>query len=468
MNPAPPAQMKAAPDPDLLIRARGLAKAYRIYKKPEHRLWQMILRRAKLHHDYWALEGVDLDIRRGETVGVLGRNGAGKSTLLKILAGALAPSHGDVASYGRIAPLLDLGATFNPEFTGRENARLQAAALGLDERDLKDRMAKIEAFAALGDFFDQPLKTYSAGMQARLAFAVAAHAEADVLIVDELLAVGDAAFAQRCMRYVRSFEAHGALLFVSHAPDQVLSLCRRALWIDGGRVRMDGPAKEVAEAYAAALQAEADDGGRFRFEGRRAAPPPVGDLPAVDDHRRQLLERSALRNDVQAFAFDPDAPRRGDGGAIIEAVRLDGADGAATATLRGGEAVTLVVRARAQTALARPIVGFFLRDSLGQELFGDNTWLTYQDAAPAVAEGQAFEARFRFRLPYLKTGDYAVAAAVADGAQENHRICVWMEDCLFLRVLSSHVARGLVGAPMEAIVLEPLPQKAGAPRNAAA
>src|SRR5262245_6270990 len=222
---------------ELVIGAHGVGKAYNIYRRPEDRLKQMFFRRRRYYEEYWALRDVSLDVRRGETLGIVGRNGSGKSTFLQIACGTLEPTSGHIETRGRIAALLELGAGFNPEFTGRENVYLSASILGLTPAQVYERYPAIVDFAGIGDFLEQPIKTYSSGMQARLAFAVAAHVDADILIVDEVLAVGDAAFAQKCMRFIRRFKDRGTLLFVSHDVSAVVGLCDRAVWLDGGMVR---------------------------------------------------------------------------------------------------------------------------------------------------------------------------------------------------------------------------------------
>ncbi|UIK11670.1 ABC transporter ATP-binding protein [Rhizobium leguminosarum] len=253
---------------EIVIEATSLSKAYLIYSKPQDRLKQMFLRWRKYYQEYWAVQNVDLSIRRGETVAIVGRNGSGKSTLLQMIAGTLQPNGGSLRVHGRVAPLLELGAGFNPEFTGRENIRLSAFILGLTDREIREREESIVEFSGISDFVDQPVKTYSSGMYARLAFAVAAHVDADILIVDEILAVGDAAFAQKCMRYIRKFREHGTILFVSHDTSAVTALCDRAIWMDKGRIRAEGSARDVSLQYQASLQEEAD-GQTLSIEGRR-------------------------------------------------------------------------------------------------------------------------------------------------------------------------------------------------------
>ena len=225
---------------DIAIRAEGLSKTYRLYARPLDRLRERVLGRA-LHTEVRALQNVSFMLRRGETVGIVGRNGSGKSTLLQIICGTLAPSAGGIETHGKIAALLELGAGFNPEFSGEENIFLNGAILGYSEADMRARYDAIARFAGLGDFLAQPVKTYSSGMAVRLAFAIATATEPDIFIVDEALAVGDEAFQRKCYARIRDMQEAGCtILFVSHAAQAVVDLCHRALLIDAGELLMDG------------------------------------------------------------------------------------------------------------------------------------------------------------------------------------------------------------------------------------
>lgn len=234
------------------IEVRGVGKTFRLYDKPHHRLLQTLFRgRRNWYREFQALQDVSFDLPRGETLGIIGRNGAGKSTLLQIICGTLQPTAGEARVQGRIAALLELGAGFNPDFTGRENAAINAAILGLSPEQIEARMDDILRFADIGDFIDQPVKTYSSGMYVRLAFAVVIHVEPDILIVDEALAVGDALFQAKCMTRLRRMLDDGlTLIFISHDVAAVKALCRRALWLDHGRVRALGDTAEVTRLYA--------------------------------------------------------------------------------------------------------------------------------------------------------------------------------------------------------------------------
>ncbi|EGY29741.1 ABC-type polysaccharide/polyol phosphate transport system, ATPase component [Candidatus Regiella insecticola 5.15] len=239
---------------EIAIKVENLSKCYQIYDKPRDRLLQMLARgRKQYFREFWALREVSFEIKKGETVGIIGRNGSGKSTLLQMICGTLNPTSGSIQTQGRIAALLELGSGFNPEFTGRENIYMNAAVLGLSKEETDTRFDDIVSFADIGDFIEQPIKTYSSGMVMRLAFAIIAHVDADLLVIDEALAVGDAFFVQKCMRFLRQFMEKGTVLFVSHDTASVINLCDYAIWIDAGTKKMEGTTKKVSEAYLAAL-----------------------------------------------------------------------------------------------------------------------------------------------------------------------------------------------------------------------
>src|ERR1700690_4078148 len=243
---------------DMAISVTNISKRYEIYDTPRDRLKQFCAPRLQklvglspkqYFREFWALQDISFEIKKGETVGIIGRNGSGKSTLLQIICGTLSLTSGSVLTNGRVAALLELGSGFNPEFTGRENVYMNASVLGLPKEEIDARFDKIAAFADIGQFIEQPVKTYSSGMYLRLAFAVIAHVDADILVVDEALAVGDAVFTQKCMRFIRDFQKNGSLIFVSHDIAAVQNLCKSTLWLGHGHVQQIGSSKEVAEAY---------------------------------------------------------------------------------------------------------------------------------------------------------------------------------------------------------------------------
>lgn len=439
---------------EVVIRAHNLGKAYNIYRNPADRLKQFVLGRWRRFFDeYWALQEVSVEIYRGETIGIIGRNGSGKSTFLQLVYGTLAPTTGEREIKGRIAALLELGAGFNPEFNGRENVYLAASILGLSKEQIDARLNEILDFAGIGDFIDQPVKLYSSGMYARLAFAVAAHVDADVLIVDEILSVGDAAFTQKCMRFIRKFKEHGTILFVSHDTAAVVNLCDRCVWLDAGRLRKIGPAREICEDYMAALAGEGENPDVFKIGGVRRGmsgkEAPKGDIRS--DIRSDILKELNLKNTVEIFDFDPNTAWFGKRGASIISVCITEPSGNRLTTLEGGEEIVLQIKAQAHEHLKQPILGFYFKDRLGQRLFGDNTYLTYRHAVNPASEGQDITASFSFLMPYLPSGDYSISCAIAEGTQDDHVQHHWIDDALFLKVISSHVVQGLFGVVMHDI-----------------
>ena len=431
---------------DLAIEVKNVSKQFRLFKRPKDRLLQALFRKKTYYTPFDALRNIDFTVKRGETVGIIGRNGSGKSTLLQMICGTLAPSAGKIQVHGRVAALLELGAGFNPEFTGRENVYLNGAILGLSTAEMDARLEAILAFAEIGAFIDQPVKTYSSGMYVRLAFAVIAHVDADILIIDEALAVGDALFTQKCMRFLRQFKEHGTILFVSHDSAAVTNLCDRAVWLHQGEMRAVGDAKSVCEDYLAMLF-----GSQNSNEPRALAP--IVPVEEWVDQRRDLINHSQLRNDLEIFRFDANQAGFGQGSARIAEVHLEDLSGQALHWVVGGEAVRLVVQIQVSHDLDRPIVGFYVKDRLGQTLFGDNTYISYRDQPKAVAEGQLLQAVFEFPMPILPQGDYSIAVAIADGTQEDHVQHHWIHDALLFQSHSSAHATGLVGIPMRHIEL---------------
>lgn len=242
---------------DLAIRCRGIGKAFQLYAHQNDQLKQVLFGLwRKFYKEKWVLHDVNFTVARGERVGIVGRNGAGKTTLLQILCGITMPTKGEFEVKGRVAPILALGSGFDSLLTGRENARIGAAILGLSKKEVDARIEDIAAFADIGPFFEQPMRTYSMGMISRVAFAICAHADADVLIVDEALSVGDEIFQRKCEKYIEDFAQNGTILIVSHSLDSLASLCDRVLWLEDGVVKEIGEPERIIEDYRAAMIAE--------------------------------------------------------------------------------------------------------------------------------------------------------------------------------------------------------------------
>ncbi len=256
--------MSSSTSSEIVVRTRHLGKAYQLYAHRSDWLKQVVLGSWKTYYKpFWVLRDIDLDVYRGDSIGILGRNGCGKSTLLQVICGMTLPSNGELRVTGRVAPVLALGATFDAELSGRENIMIGGAVMGLSRAEVLEKFDSMADFAGIGDYMEQPVKHYSMGMRTRLAFAICAHVEAEILVVDEALAVGDAAFQRKCLDWIDSFRRKGTLLFVSHSPSEVRRLCNRAIWIEDGRIRSQGEPSVVIRAYHRALAMEKDDIHRF-------------------------------------------------------------------------------------------------------------------------------------------------------------------------------------------------------------
>lgn len=455
---------------DIAIRIQNLSKCYEIYENPRDRLKQFVLPRFKrtvaplkmlvtrrpspvtnYYKEFWAVHDISFEVKRGETFGIIGRNGSGKSTLLQMICGTLTPTGGTVETFGRVAALLELGSGFNLEFTGRENVYMNGAVLGLSNEEIDARFNYITEFADIGDFIEQPVKTYSSGMMVRLAFAVIAHVDADILVIDEALAVGDAFFTAKCMRYLRNFMKTGTVLFVSHDTSSVRNLCTRAIWLEKGNVLQQGTPKDVCENYLEAFY-EAQQGKSTTTRIKVA--PVVNSGVCVKDQRQEFINSSNLRNDIQIFDFNPDAPSFGKGSAQITNVHLLGKGDIPLAWIVGGEEVVLRVEVIAHHAMNSPIIGFFIKDKLGQCLFGDNTFLSHLDLPVSCHAGQYLKADFAFQMPRLSVGNYSITVAIADGTQDDHVQHHWVHDAIIFKSESTSVTSGLIGIPMSNIKFE--------------
>jgi len=446
---------------DFAIRVVNLSKRFEIYDTPRDRLKQFIappLQKLvkqspkQYFRDFWALKDVSFEIKKGEAVGIIGRNGSGKSTLLQMICGTLTPTSGSIQTNGRIAALLELGSGFNPEFTGRDNVYMNAALLGLNYEEIDNRFDAIAAFADIGKFIDQPVKTYSSGMFVRLAFSVIAHVDADILVVDEALSVGDAVFNQKCMRFIRSFQESGTLLFVSHDMSSVRNLCDSAVWLGVGQIMEQGASKKVTESYlkytfqevygqevklsSASVKEISSTNELISNESTEAT-------PVIEYGSRMYIQD----NFQEASGWTT-------GGAELISVALESLSGGDNTVFTGGEKVRVVVRAKANKDLYSPILGFVFRDRLGQDLFGENTLPFTSKTITSIKAHQHFVGKFVFKLPMLPNGQYAVFASVAEGDLYNNVQHHLLHDALIVSVSSSKIRWGLVGVQFEDILLE--------------
>ncbi len=432
------------------IEINGLSKCYEIYEKPSDRLKQMIARGHKRYYkEFWALKDVSFKIKRGETVAIIGRNGSGKSTLLQMVCGTLNPTAGGIQINGRVAALLELGAGFNPEFSGVENVYMAASLYGLSKEEVDERFESILAFADIGDHIQQPVKTYSSGMYVRLAFAVIAHVDADILVVDEALAVGDAVFTQKCMRFIRKFRENGTLLFVSHDMGSVLNLCDNAIWLHEGQVKQAGSAKDISEAYLQFTLQEVY-GQEATLQAIKQSEQKTSLIDVESGAAASQIYESELV--VQNNLNEAKGWKSGAGEIVSVSLTVDGRSEPID-VLKGGELVRMSIEAIAHQDMDRPILGFLVRDRLGQDLFGENTLPFTNNNYMPVRAGESFNGEFTFQLPMLPNGDYTVMTSLADGDLYNHVQHHWLHDSLLLHVASSKVRYGLVGVDFNRVYI---------------
>lgn len=435
---------------DVSIVVNAISKNFLIYDKPFYRLLQMALRSTKhLFKEHSALSNISFSVKKGQTVGIIGRNGSGKSTLLQIICGTLTPSAGEIKTNGRIAALLELGSGFNPEFTGLENIYMSGQVLGLTTTEIDDRVKSIIAFSEIEDKINQPVKTYSSGMFMRLAFSVIVHVEAQILVIDEALAVGDAYFVQKCMRFLDDFKKRGGtLLLVSHDSTAITTLCDKVVWLEGGNLRAIGDAKTVTQEYLKDYYSKQQT---FSVQSEPSARA-ISTEEKVDP-RLEVLKHSNLRNDLQLIYPESYGDKFGDGRAKVIDASLRTASGATLAWSIGGENVNLQVTFTSILALSHPIVGFIVKNKNGVSLFGDNTYLTYHDEPKFIEAGETWTCTFNFNLPILPAGDYSITVAVSNGTQDNHQVNDWIDDAIIIKSESTNVASGLIGIPMREISL---------------
>lgn len=381
------------PSNDIAISAHGLTKTYRLFGHPGDRIKQFLSFGLKQYHrEFTSLNDVSFEVRKGETVGIIGRNGSGKSTLLQLICGILKPTSGTVQVKGRISALLELGAGFNPEFTGRENVYFQGALMGFTKAQMNERFDDIAAFADIGEFIEQPVRTYSSGMYVRLAFAVAINLDPEILIVDEALAVGDTRFQVRCFQRINEIrERGGSILFVTHATDQISRYCDRALLIDQGRLASEGNPKDVVNHYFASS-----------FPNQKTSPPSANTAP----HPHGFVARPG---------YSPSECRFGNGAAEIVDFHFQEQNGTPVLPhLSSGQKIRLVFRVVFHRTIAHATFAVAIATLDGVNLFGINSRdLHDSQASGPFVPGQTVNASFDLTLN-LSRGDYLMSLSVSE------------------------------------------------------
>ena len=389
-----------------MLAIQGISKVYRLFDKPSDRLKQLAPFVSMRPKEFWALRDITFEVGKGEIVSLIGPNGCGKSTLLQIVSGILQPTKGRVVTRGRLAALLELGAGFNPEFTGRENVFLNGEILGFSPAEIARMLPGIEEFAGIGDFIDRPVKEYSSGMYVRLAFATAIHVDPEILIVDEALAVGDAIFANRCIRKFEELKDKGVtILFVSHDLGLVKQLSHRAVFLLNGKIEAIGSPKDVIDRY-------------------------IGMVLERQKSDREKSERSTrLRSSF----------RHGDGSSEVLDVQLLDEEGRSSLVFLSGQVVRIRIRTRYHRRTVQPMVGVLIRTRIGIDVYGTNTTVDKFDTG-TVEPGQEVEVDFRFRCN-LTPQQYTLTVATQNPDGSSHD---WLDDVLAFDVVSERQAAGLV------------------------
>lgn len=405
------------------IEVKNLTKIYKLYEKPVYRLKESLsLRKRKYHREHFALQNLDLSVIKGECLGIMGRNGAGKSTLLKCITGVLSPTSGEVAVHGRVSALLELGAGFNEDYTGIENIHLNGTIMGFSREETDARIGDILAFADIGDYAYQPVRTYSSGMFVRLAFAVAISVEPDILIVDEALAVGDIMFQVKCYRKFRELRGKGrTILFVTHALDTILKYCDRAVVMDAGRIVGEGPPAGMVDLYKQVLVglAPGEDALPEGFGRQR----PAGAVGRAEDGPKEALDY-------------------GTGQAAIESYGVFAGGGTKTDTVTAGEAFTVRMRVRFNEDVPEPVFAFTVKDVKGFEITGTNTMFEGFDTG-AYRKGDAADVEFTQRLD-LMGGGYVISLGCVGFDGDAFRVYHRLYDCLPLQVVNPKQGVGVV------------------------
>jgi len=385
-----------------LVLVQNVSKLYRLYRRPSDRLRELVPGSKARHTDFWALRDIRFTVEKGEMLGLVGPNGCGKSTLLQIVAGILQPTFGRVVTRGRIAALLELGAGFNPEFSGRENVYLNGEIMGLSRAQIDKAMPSIEAFAEIGEFIERPVKEYSSGMYVRLAFSTAIHVDPEILLVDEALAVGDAVFANRCVRKFQELrERKITVLFVSHDLGLVKQLSDRAILLLHGRIEAEGAPKDVINRYIGLVLAR----------------------PEVQAHKEDRV-RSTFRN--------------ADGASEILAVEILNAAGQPVTSVSSGEPVTVRVRSRFHQARSDPMVGILIRTRIGMDVYGTNTRIEQANLGD-FRPGDELEVDFHIEC-WLTPQEYTLTVATQNPDGSSHD---WLDDAVAFDVVDPRVAAGV-------------------------
>jgi len=415
----------------IAVKVENISKVYKLYDSPSDRLKETFnLFRKKYHNDFYALNNISFEIEKGETIGIIGQNGAGKSTLLKILTGVLTPSSGSYSVNGKVSSLLELGAGFNPELTGLENVYFNGAIFGFSKQEMDEKLDKILAFADIGKFINQQVKTYSSGMFVRLAFAVAVQVDPDILIVDEALSVGDMRFQQKCFRRMRKFKDRGKIvLFVTHDQGTVINFCNYVFWLKDGEIFQQGKPKEVVKKYIAFMAYGSETDEKQEKTDKKSIAFPV-------NKSKQHGKMIEWQNVSECSSF-------GEGGAQITGVAMYHEGSAEKVSiLKGGEPVVFYLRLKINEYIENAGVGISVADQLGNNIFAIPSFV-YDFKIPALKKGEELICKIKFIFPEIKNGKYCISTAIAEGNQINHIQHHWLHDVYFVEISNNDLKYSL-------------------------
>ena len=405
---------------EIAIKVENLTKVYHLYDKPQDRLKEALNPFKKsYHHDFYAVNDISFEIKKGETVGIIGKNGAGKSTLLKMITGVLNPTSGNIQVNGKIASLLELGAGFNPEMTGIENIYLNGTLMGFSKQEMDTKIDAILEFADIGEFIYQPVKVYSSGMFARLAFSVAINVEPDILIIDEALSVGDMAFQQKCVRRMESFaKLRKTILFVTHDIGLINKFCSKAVWIERGEIDSYGVADEVTKKYFLSMS-----------YGNVIS----NNIVTADGEESISIDSS----NVDWVLIKGSSSSLGEITAQITAISIY-SDTKKRVTFSAGDKISILIKIRVLKNIKQPIIGFVIKDRLGMDITGANTIIFKEfTTIKEFKTSQDKIIQFKFEMPYLMNGKYSISPAIADGEELDHESLCWVDDAVFFDIISS-------------------------------
>ncbi len=418
------------------IAVNNLSKVYRLYNKPTDRLKETLLGK-ECHKDFYAVDGVSFEVKKGETVGIIGKNGSGKSTLLKMITGVLTPTSGTIELAGKVSALLELGTGFDAELNGIQNIYLNGNMLGIPKAEIEASIPDILAFADIGDHIHQPVKTYSSGMFVRLAFAVAINIKPEILIVDEALSVGDFRFQQKCYRKIREFKENGTVLFVSHDTGAITSFCDRVIWLDDGKIYKSGSPEEIIEEYLTYMRYDVKDLQEYHNQTKVEETVTDGQCSKngelIESQENEVGEVDSVKKPmiISSTAF-------GNGKAYFSKVELCNEKGQAVNIVKSGMKLCISMEFDVKQDIEMPILGMTLKDAVGNVLIVTNT-VFEKIKMSNLKKGKLYKFVWKFTFPLLRSGRYALDVALAEGTYQYHEQVHYVNDVLIISCVDEHM-----------------------------